>query len=135
MKKWNIEKTFSPKLPNEVLKVYADSLNQDSEGALSGSVVQNISFDSEDRPRLFYSLHVVINALKQPYRLFEIEQTTEDAYPVNLKVTLLTGSLTVNKIDSPESLDTNIANLIDNPMVKNLMTHFMHLSELKAASK
>lgn len=132
MKKWNIPPSGqNQKHPIDILQEFADALHIDSNQKLTGQVTEQISYDSEDRPKLFYALHVYVNKLRQSYRLFEIEQITENVYPVNLKVILYSGTENYDNISTPKSLEVKLSELSNNLMVGNLLAHFIRLSELK----
>lgn len=132
MIKWNIP-TISQDLryPDKILQEFADALATDTNNALTGQVTESISYDSYDRPKIYYALHVYITRLKQSYRLLEIEQTEDTPYPVNLKVVLYTGSQVFDKLKDAKALNTKLDEVAKDPLVGNLLAHFIRLSELK----
>lgn len=132
MKKWNIPKDFvNLKYPDEILQEFADALTRDTNNTLLGQVTETISYDSNDRPKIYYSLHVYISKLKQTYRLFEIEQTEDKPYPVNLKIILYSSSNIYDNLKDAKSLNDKLDELAKDINVGNLLAHFIRLSEIK----
>ena len=133
MKKWNLtSEVIEQRFPDEILQDYADSLAHETNRELIGQVTETITYDSESRPKLIYSLYVYIDKLKQSYRLFEIEQIGEDAYPVNLKIIHYTGSEFVPNIPTPKILEDQLDTWIQSKLVGNLISYLIRLSERKS---
>ena len=132
MKKWNIP-TISEDLryPNEILQEFADALATDTQNALIGQVTESISYNSYDRPKIIYALHVYITKLKQSYRLLEIEQIEDKPYPVNLKVVLYTGSQVFDNLKDAKALNDKLDDVAKDELIGNLLAHFIRLSGLK----
>lgn len=131
MKNWKLPTHQQVKYPFEVLQEYADSLIKITNGLLAGQVTEAIINDPEERPKIYYALHIYLTKIKQSYRLFEIEQITEYAYPVNLKVIFYTGAQEIPDLKSDKDLEQTLDGLISSPGVSNLIGHFLRLSELK----
>lgn len=130
--KWNIPtNTENLKYPDKILQEFANALATETNRVLVGQVTESISYDSYDRPRIFYALQVFITKLKQSYRLFEIEQVGENPYPVNLKVVFYTGSEIFDNLKDADTLNTKLNDLAQDKLVGNLLAHFINLSELK----
>lgn len=131
-KKWNIPtNTENVKYPDKILQEFADALAIETNNVLVGQVTESISYDSYDRPKIFYALHVYITKLKQSYRLFEVEQVGENPYPVNLKVVFYTGSEVFDNLKDADVLNTKLNDVAQDKLVGNLLAHFINLSELK----
>ncbi|MDD5508431.1 MAG: hypothetical protein PHD25_08910 [Bacteroidales bacterium] len=132
MKKWVIP-TIPEDLryPDEILQEFADALATDTRNALTGQVTESISYDSYERPKIYYALHVYITKLKQSYRLLEIEQIEDKPYPVNLKIVLYTGSQVFDNLKDAKALNDKLDEIAKNSLVGNLLAHFIRLSELK----
>lgn len=131
-KKWNIPtQSKNLKYPDKILQEFADALAIETENVLVGQVTESISYDSYDRPKIFYALHVYITKLKQSYRLFEVEQIGEKPYPVNLNVVFYTGSEVFDNLKDANALEKKLAEVAKNSLIGNLLAHFINLSELK----
>lgn len=131
MKEWYFTNNQIVRLPSEVLQEYADSLIVKTSGLLSGQVNQTIVYGKDDIQSLHYSFYVYLSNLKQSYKLFEVKQTTELVYPVDLMVFFYTAQEKFENIMSDKRLDEELAKLIASPGVSNLIGHFLRLSELK----
>jgi hypothetical protein len=132
MKRWNIPTdTENVKYPDKILQDFADALATETNNVLVGQVTESISYDSYDRPKMFYMLNVYITRLKQSYRLFEVEQVGENPYPVNLKVVFYTGLKVFDNLESAEALDKKLNDVAQDKLVGNTLAHFINLSNLK----
>jgi hypothetical protein len=132
IKKWKIQQgDENLKYPAEILQEFANALAKETDRVLVGQVTESISYDSQDRPKLYYALHVYITKLKQSYRLLEVEQISETPYPVNLKVILYTGSQDFLSLKNAKTLENKIGEITQNKLVGNLLSHFINLSNLK----
>jgi hypothetical protein len=131
-KKWNIPANAENlKYPDKILQEFADALAAETNNVLVGQVTESISYDSYDRPKIFYALQVFITKLKQSYRLLEVEQIGENPYPVNLKVVFYTGSEVFDNLKDADTLNVKLDEIAQNKLVGNLLAHFINLSELK----
>lgn len=131
-KKWNIPTNpENLKYPDKILQEFADALAAETNNVLVGQVTESISYDSYDRPKIFYALQVFITKLKQSYRLLEVEQIGENPYPVNLKVVFYTGSEVFDNLKDADTLNVKLDEIAQNKLVGNLLAHFINLSELK----
>jgi len=132
MKKWKIPLISQDlRCPDQILQEFADALAIDTNNILVGQVAELISYDSYDRPKLYYILDIYITKLKQSYKLIEVEQIGDSPYPINLKVVFYTGSEIFENIKDSEALTNKLEEIANNTLVGNLLAHLIRLSELK----
>ena len=73
---------------------------------------------------------IYIIKLKQFYRLIDIEQQSEENYPVTLRVYYYTKTDVKDNL-SEKTLETTLDDLIQSKMIGMVLNHLINLGELK----